>query len=45
MSDHDQETEELDPQERSSDDDPFEEQEGKGYGDDEGEREQSFGDG
>jgi hypothetical protein len=42
MSEHEQEN--LEPQEQGHDQDALDEQEGKGYGEDEGERDQSFED-
>jgi hypothetical protein len=44
MSDHEQDTENLEPQEQGHDQDVLDRQEGKGYGEDEGEREQALGD-
>jgi hypothetical protein len=41
MSD-DEDTENLEPQEQGHDQDALDEQEGKGYGDDEGERDQAL---
>jgi hypothetical protein len=42
MSDHEQGTDEQ--QEQGHDQDPFDEQEGKGYGEDEGERDEAIED-